>query len=56
MYADAFLNTGIAIASYDLEEVRGAPGSTAKFSLFYDKMVKRGYSKKPILLGQAAVV
>lgn len=53
MYADAFLNAGIAIASYDLGEVRGAPGSTAKFSLFYDAMVKRGYSAKPILLGQS---
>ncbi len=53
MYADAFLNAGIAIASYDLGEVRGAPGSTAKFSLFYDAMVHRGYSAKPILLGQS---
>lgn len=53
LYADAFLNAGIAIASYDLGEVRGAPGSTAKFSLFYDTMVKRGYSAKPILLGQS---
>jgi Prolyl oligopeptidase family len=53
MYADAFLNAGIAIASLDLGEVRGAPGSTAKFTLFYDAMVKRGYSAKPILLGQS---
>jgi predicted esterase len=53
MYTDAFLNAGIAIASYDLGEVRGAPGSTAKFTLFYDEMVKRGYSAKPILLGQS---
>ncbi len=53
MYADAFLNAGIAIASFDLGEVRGAPGSTAKFSLFYDEMVNRGYSKKPTLLGQS---
>ena len=52
-YADAFLNAGICIASYDLGEVRGAPGSTAKFSMFYDEMVKRGYSTKPILLGQS---
>jgi alpha-beta hydrolase superfamily lysophospholipase len=52
-YADAFLNAGIAIASYDLGEVRGAPGSTAKFSRFHEEMVKRGYSKKPILLGQS---
>ena len=53
MYTDAFLNAGIAIASYDLGEVRGAPGSTAKFTLFHDAMVKRGYSSKPILLGQS---
>jgi hypothetical protein len=53
MYADAFLNAGIAIASCDLGEVRGAPGSTAKFGQFYDAMVKRGYSAKPILLGQS---
>lgn len=53
MYTDAFLNAGIAIASYDLGEVRGAPGSSAKFALFYDAMVKRGYSAKPILLGQS---
>ena len=53
MYADAFLNAGMAIASCDLGEVRGAPGSTAKFSMFYDEMVKRGYSAKPILLGQS---
>ena len=52
-YADAILDAGIAIASYDLGEVRGAPGSTAKFSLFYDAMVKRGYSTKPVLLGQS---
>lgn len=53
MYTDAFLNAGIAIATCDLGEVRGAPGSTAKFTLFYDAMVKRGYSAKPILLGQS---
>jgi predicted esterase len=53
MYTDAFLKAGIAIASYDLGEVRGAPGSTAKFTQFYEAMVKRGYSRKPILLGQS---
>lgn len=53
MYTDAFLNAGIAIASYDLGEVRGAPGSTAEFSRFYEAMVQRGYSAKPILLGQS---
>jgi predicted esterase len=53
MYMDAFLNAGISVASCDLGEVRGAPGSTAKFTEFYDAMVKRGYSAKPILLGQS---
>ncbi len=53
MYFDAFMNAGISIAGYDLGEVRGAPGSTAKFTLFYDEMVKRGYAAKPILLGQS---
>jgi predicted esterase len=53
LYTQAFLKDGIAIASYDLGEVRGAPGSTEKFTLFYEEMVKRGYSAKPILLGQS---
>lgn len=53
MYFDAFMKAGISLAGYDLGEVRGAPGSTAKFSLFYEEMVRRGYSPKPILLGQS---
>jgi predicted esterase len=52
-YVDACMNAGIAIASFDLGEVRGAPGSTAKFTPFYDAMVQRGYSSKPIMLGQS---
>ncbi len=52
-YFDAFMQAGIAVAGFDLGEVRGAPGSTAKFTPFYDEMVKRGYSSKPILLGQS---
>ncbi|WP_395740457.1 alpha/beta hydrolase family protein [Prosthecobacter sp.] len=53
MYYETFMKAGISIAGYDLGEVRGAPGSTAKFTQFYDEMVKRGYSAKPILLGQS---
>lgn len=53
MYFETFMNEGISIAGFDLGEVRGAPGSTAKFTLFYDAMVKRGFSAKPILLGQS---
>ncbi len=53
MYFEACMKAGISIAGYDLGEVRGAPASTAKFTLFYEAMVKRGYSTKPILLGQS---
>ena len=53
LYADACQQAGIAIAGYDLGEVRGAPKSAAQFTKFYDEMVKRGYSSKPILLGQS---
>ena len=53
MYFEACMKAGISIAGYDLGEVRGAPASTAKFTLFYEEMVKRGYSAKPILLGQS---
>ena len=52
-YFEAFMKAGISIAGFDLGEVRGSPASSAKFTLFYDEMVKRGYSPKPILLGQS---
>jgi predicted esterase len=53
MYFESFMKAGISIAGFDLGEVRGSPASTAKFTLFYEEMVKRGYSPKPILLGQS---
>lgn len=53
VYYEGFLRAGIAIAGYNLEEVRGGPGSTAQFGKFYDEMVQRGYSAKPIILGQS---
>lgn len=52
-YFEGFLGAGVSIAGYDLGEVRGAPSSTAQFTQFYDAMVKRGWSSKPILLGQS---
>ena len=52
-YFDAFMKAGIAVASFDQGEVRGSPASSARFTAFYDAMVKRGYSNKPILLGQS---
>lgn len=52
-YSEPLLRAGIGVAGFDLGEVRGSPGSTAKFTLFYDEMVRRGWSPKPILLGQS---
>jgi len=53
LYFESLMNAGIGIAGFDLGEVRGSPASSAKFSLFYDEMVKRGWSPKPIVLGQS---
>ena len=53
LYFESLMHEGISIAGFDLGEVRGSPRSTAKFSLFYDEMVKRGWSSKPLLLGQS---
>lgn len=53
LYFESFLRAGVSIAGFDLGEVRGSPASTAKFTLFYDEMVRRGWSAKPILLGQS---
>jgi pimeloyl-ACP methyl ester carboxylesterase len=52
-YFERFLKAGISIAGVDLGEVRGSPASTEKFDAFHGEMVKRGYSAKPILLGQS---
>jgi predicted esterase len=52
-YFEPLMKAGISVAGFDLGEVRGSPASTAKFTLFYEEMVKRGYSSKPILLGQS---
>ncbi len=53
VYFEGLLKAGISIAGYDLGEVRGAPASSAKFSRFYEEMVRRGWGPKPILLGQS---
>lgn len=53
MYFNAFMKAGVGLAGFDLGEVRGSPASSAKFTEFYDAMVKRGFSPKPILLGQS---
>ncbi len=53
VYFEAFLRHGVSLAGYDLGEVRGAPASTAEFARFHGKMVRRGFSPKPILIGQS---
>ena len=53
LYFGSWMTAGISIAGFDLGEVRGSPASTAKFTLFYEEMVRRGWSSKPILLGQS---
>lgn len=53
LYYEGCMGAGIAIAGFDLGEVRGSPASTAKFTLFYEEMVRRGYSRQPLLLGQS---
>ncbi len=52
-YFDRFLQAGISVAGIDLGEVRGSPESTATFDAFHGEMVRRGYSSKPVLLGQS---
>ena len=52
-YFERLLKAGISIAGIDLGEVRGAPASSAKFSAFHAEMVRRGFSAKPVLLGQS---
>jgi pimeloyl-ACP methyl ester carboxylesterase len=44
---------GISIAGLNQGEVRGAPGSTEKFTAFYNEMVRRGFSARPVLVGQS---
>lgn len=52
-YFERMLKAGISIAGIDLGEVRGAPASSEKFSAFHSEMVRRGFSAKPVLLGQS---
>lgn len=52
-YIRQFLDNGIAVAGYHQGEVRGGAESSERFSAFYREMGRRGYSEKPILLGQS---
>ena len=52
-YMERLLAKGISLAGCDQGEVRGSPRSVEVFTKFYHEMVGRGYSKKPVLLGQS---
>ncbi len=52
-YFERLLKQGISVAGVNLGEVRGSPASTEKFTAFYEEMTRRGYSPKPVLLGQS---
>ena len=54
-YIDRLLAKGISLAGCDQGEVRGSPKSVEVFTKFYHEMVRRGYSKKPVLLGQSSL-
>lgn len=53
VYFEGLLKAGVSIAGFDLGEVRGAPASSAQFTLFHEEMVRRGFDRKPVLLGQS---
>lgn len=48
-----FLDAGIAVAGIDVGEMYGSPHAFPYFEALYQEMVKRGYSKKPALLGRS---
>lgn len=49
-----FIDAGIALAGIDVGEGYGSPKSQQLFTAFYQEMTeKRGYSKKPCLLGRS---
>ncbi len=52
-YIDKLIEQGISFAGCDQGEVRGSAASISRFSDFYQEMVTKGYSKKPVLLGQS---
>jgi len=52
-YIEKLIEKGISFAGCDQGEVRGSPASIVRFSDFYNEMVSKGYSQKPVLLGQS---
>jgi pimeloyl-ACP methyl ester carboxylesterase len=51
---EKFRDAGVAIAGVDVGESYGSPAGRALFSQFYSEMTeRRGYSRKPVLLGRS---
>lgn len=51
---EQFLDAGIAVAGIDVGEGYGSPQARELFTAFYEEMTnKRGYAKKPCLLGRS---
>lgn len=50
---ERFTQAGLAIAGIDAGESYGSPNGNRVFDRLYAEMVKRGYSKKPVMLGRS---
>lgn len=50
---ERFLKEGIAIAGIDAGESYGSPNGNRVFDRLHAEMVRRGYSKKPVMLGRS---
>jgi len=50
---EKFLANGIAVAGIDVGESYGSPAGRDLYTALYDEMVRRGYSRKPVLLGRS---
>ncbi|MCG8653419.1 MAG: prolyl oligopeptidase family serine peptidase, partial [Pirellulales bacterium] len=48
-----FLAAGVAVAGIDVGEAYGSPHAFPHFEALYQEMVRRGYSKRPALLGRS---
>lgn len=50
---ERFRSAGIAIVGVDAGESYGSPAGNKVFNDLYAKMIERGYSRKPVLLGRS---
>ncbi|MEZ6131753.1 MAG: prolyl oligopeptidase family serine peptidase [Planctomycetaceae bacterium] len=50
---EQFLGAGIAVAGIDVGEAYGSPLAFPAFEALYQEMIRRGFSKKPVLLGRS---